>query len=96
MNKEEKRNPIQSIGDFLFKYNLVIFIVIIVVGLSVAVLDLSYILQLPYNTTDSITESSSTINFDQTTISNIEKLKSSNENNSVPALPSGRNNPFSE
>ena len=95
MEKEANKKPLSPIVNIFNKYNLVMFIVIVAVGLAIAVLDLNYILQLPYIATDNAT-GNSTITFDQTTITRLEKLKTSNENLSEQTFPSGRINPFAE
>jgi len=93
--QEDKANPMKPVSDFLSRYNLVIFIIIIVGGLIAAILDLSYILRSPYSTTDSNNTTNNNITLDNATINKLNKMKVSSEN-TTQTLPSGRTNPFSE
>jgi len=105
VKKNVKINPIKSIGSLFKRYNLVLFIVIVVCGLIYAILMLTNILIEP--ATDSAQTSATTISgtdsinnsatvFDQKTIDNLNKLKTSAKNTGDQALPTGRVNPFSE
>jgi len=105
MKKNVKINPIKSISNLLKRYNLVLFIIIVVCGLIYAILMLTNILIEPSadSAQTSTATSSSTDNsnnnttvFDQKTIDNLNKLKTSANNTGDQTLPAGRVNPFSE
>lgn len=77
------------------KYNLTIFIVVLVGGLASAVLILNSALQKSSDTTGyQVTTTSTT--FDQPTINRVKQLHTSDDPATAIALPSGRVNPFSE
>jgi len=77
------------------RYNLVLFIVMVVGGLIASIMILNNILNQPAAvTTDSTTNSA--VTFDQVTISRLSKLETSANNASYNTLPSVRINPFSE
>jgi hypothetical protein len=83
-------NPLKNTGKLVFRYNFVIFIVIVTIGLMASVLFLSDIMNRPYLSGDS-----STI-FDLTTINRLDKLQPSIKNTSYKVVPPGRASPFSE
>ena len=95
MEKKSLNNPLRPIVNIFYRYNLIMSIIIIGAGLVLAILTLSNILSLPYNSANSSYASNETIKINQTTITSINKLKTS-DNNSNQTLPSGRINPFSE
>lgn len=90
MKKQSIGNPLKYLSKLFIRYNFVIFIVIISVGLMAAVLFLSYIMSSPYSTADN-----STI-FDTTTVSRLNNLQPSTINISYKVIPPGRASPFSE
>lgn len=92
MNKSA--NIFQPIINIFKRFNLIIFIVTIVGGLIFAVITLSSALQR--TSTDSVGQSNTSNVFEQSTVTRLEKLKSSSENSVLPSLPSGRINPFAE
>jgi hypothetical protein len=94
MKKHSIDNPFKYITKLLIRYNFVIFIVIVTVGLMASILYLSDILNRPYSN-GSTTGDSSTI-FDTNTISRIGKLQPSKTNTSYKTMPPGRASPFSE
>jgi hypothetical protein len=92
----KSNNKTKPTVNIISKYNLAIFIVVVVSGLIGAILVLNYILRVPYDSskyTPAITEATS---FDQTTITRINKLTTSDNNSTNQTLPNGRINPFSE
>lgn len=90
MKKRSIDNPLKNALKLVFRYNFVIFIVIVSIGLMVSVLLLSDIMNKPYANGDS-----STI-FDTTTINRLSKLQPSTKNTSYKIIPPGRASPFSE
>ena len=94
MNDSTKPNPFAPIIYFFSRYNLLVFIVIIATGLSVAILTLSSILQIPY--TSDLKSSSSSITFDETTISQIRQLNESAQNNTIQTTLQSKASPFFE
>ena len=92
-----KINPIKYIIGLIKRYNFTLFVVIAVGGLAFAILLLNEILTRPIDNLQPVTTNSTSeiITFDQTTINQLNKLKTSN-NNTSQVLPSGRINPFSE
>jgi len=95
MQDDNKKNPMKPIAAFLSRYNLIIFIIIIVGGLIAAILDLSYILRSPYGDADDNASTSNGITLDTTTVNKLNNMKTSSEN-MTQTLPSGRINPFSK
>ncbi len=77
------------------KYNLTIFIVVLVSGLAVAVLMLNQTLQQASNP-GSYTSTLDSTTFDQATIDRITQLHTSSEPAADFQVPEGRINPFSE
>lgn len=94
MKKNSTNNTSPVILNFLRRYNLVIFIIIVASGLSVCIIILYNILTLPY--TGSGTSDTTQTSFDQSTINQLSKLDYSSVNQNYLNLPSGRSNPFSE
>jgi hypothetical protein len=90
MKKHPLGNPLKSLKKLFFRYNFVIFIVIISIGLMAAVLYLSGIMNSPYSNSDG-----STI-FDTTTINRLDQLQPSAKNTAYKTISPGRTNPFSE
>lgn len=79
---------------FLKRYHLVIFVVIVVLLLSVAILLLNGIVSIASGTDAPVQSTSS--NFDQATIDRIKELKTSDQPSEPLDLSKGRINPFSE
>lgn len=98
MNIKSFTNPLKPIINTITRFNLVIFILIVVGGLIISILILNDILRLPYDTSNYKSSNSGTvkITFDETTILRLEKLKKSSDNSTNQPLPPGRINPFSE
>lgn len=92
MNDKTSKNPFAPIVNFFTRFNVVIFIVVVASGLIAAILIINGILQLPYETTGNIINNSQTT-FDESTIVQLDKLKTSDQNVN-PTLPTGRINPF--
>jgi len=94
-----KNKPItyksQSTPVSIKRYSLTIFIVITVGVLVFCILLLNNIMNQPLNN-GIYTSTNGTTTFDQATINRLNKFKTSNENSSDQALPSGKINPFSE
>lgn len=88
-------NPLKVTSTTIKRYNLVIFIVMVVGGLIASIMILNNILTQPaVVTTDPTTNSA--VTFDQVTISRLSKLETSANNASYNTLSSARINPFSE
>jgi hypothetical protein len=98
MKNKSTSKPLKYAPNFLARFNLVIFIVIVVIGLIASILILTDLVNKSYDGDSSSTTSSvaAPTMFDQQTISRLSKLNNSNSNNSYNSLPSGRVNPFSE
>lgn len=94
MNNNESRNPFKPIINLFSRFNLVIFIVVVVGGLITSVLILTKILNVPYASTS--TSNTNTTTFDESTIVRLETLKTSSDNVVDQQLPDGRINLFSE
>jgi len=83
------------IANAFRRYNLTIFIVVLVGGLVTAVLMLNATLQESSNTSNDPSSLDITT-FDQTTINRVKQLHTSDDKTSTFTLPPGRINPFSE
>ncbi|HZJ34979.1 MAG TPA: hypothetical protein VFD55_03160 [Candidatus Angelobacter sp.] len=94
-----KNKPItykpQSAPISIKRYSLTIFIVITVVVLVFCILLLNNIMNQPLSN-GAFSSTNGTTTFDQTTINRLNKYKTSDENSSDQAVPSGRINPFAE
>jgi hypothetical protein len=95
MKNKISKNPFKPIINVFARFNLVIFITVIVGGLIASILTLNNILRLPYDP-GSFTTQNSTITFDETTIVRVNALKTSSDNLVDQPVPSGRINLFSE
>lgn len=80
---------------FVRRFNLVIFIVIVVIILSIAVLLLYGVVEKASGT-DIDNTPGDTSYFDQETIDRLDKLKTSDQPSTPLDLSKGRINPFSE
>lgn len=89
-------NHKNSLLSIIKSSNFVIFITLVVGGLIAAVFVLTNILNSPYQSTNTQTNSTGQIIFDQTAINQMTNFQTSTNNSSYKTLPSGRNNPFSE
>ena len=76
------------------RLSVIVFVIITATGLIASVILTSQILMS--TSVSNPSTSSSTMTFDQTTISQLNKLSTSNNNTNYSSLPSGRTNPFSE
>ncbi len=92
----KSQTPLTSLGNFFARYNLTIFIVLLVAGLGVAVYTLTAAFEaadpLNSNGTTSVNSSFAT---EDATVEEVKQLKTSSANTPAP-LPSGRINPFGE
>jgi len=95
MKNDSIKNIFIKISDDFKKYNLTIFIVVLVGGLSTAVILLSDILQISRDAS-STQQSSDNITFDQQTIDRVNQLTTSDESSGDYVKPQGRINPFAE
>jgi hypothetical protein len=94
MKDKISKNPFKPITDFFGRFNVVIFIVVVVVGLSGAILILSQILNIPYS--DEILNSGkASTTFDESTIQRVNALQTSDSNTVIPTDTVTRINPFS-
>lgn len=82
---------IRTIG----RYQLTFFFVIVIVGLSGAVITLNQIVEHASDT-DGYKSSLDASNFDQATIDRVKQLRSSNETPVSFSPPAGRVSPFAE
>lgn len=89
------RSNKELVADFLRRFHLVIFIVIVVLSLSVAIFLLNIIVNKASGTDPSLMGGGSET-FDQATIQRVERLKSSNEQGAPLDLVNGRISPFNE
>jgi len=94
MKNGSANNHLRPIIRLLDRYNLVIIIIIVAVGLVGSIYILTNIINRPY-TSDQTTNSSATT-FDQAIISSLSNLEVSSKNSNHKNLPSGRIDPFSE
>lgn len=94
MKDKTSKNPFRPIVDVFSRYNLVIFIVVVVSGLITSIIILNNILQIPYNSKTS--ETTDVMKFDEATITRVNTLNTSGENLAEQQIPSGRINLFSE
>ncbi len=85
----------QPIGTTLSKYSLTIFVVLMVAGLSTAVLLMTNALQKSSDTTN-YSPSVGSSSFDQATINRVNQLHTSSEQLPNYTVPTGRINPFTE
>ncbi len=83
--------PLLFMKKSLRKFSVVFFIIIITSGLILCVTILGNILIQPYSDSPD-----SKATFDQTTISSLGKMQTSNKNVKYQSTPSGRINPFAE
>ena len=93
--------PLKELGKLFYRYNLVIFIVLVTGGLIYSIIILNNIITQPNDDSLPNTGSSSSLSpnissFDQSTINRLQKLETSANNTNYQTLPSGRINPFSE
>lgn len=95
MKNKDISTLIQPLVAAFQRYNLTIFIVVLVTGLVVAVLMLNSTVQQASNPSGYTSTTTST-SFDQTTIDRVKQLHESSEYTSSSELPSGRINPFTE
>ncbi len=78
------------------KYNLTMFIVVLVGGLATAVILLNSALQKASDTTGYTPTTNSSTSFDQVTMNRVNQLHTSSEAAATYTPPAGRINPFSE
>lgn len=95
MKNTDKISPFVTIAQTFGRYHLTLFIVVLVGGLSTAVLMLNEIL-MQSSDTNGYTSSLNNSGFDQATIDRLKQLKSSSEASTDLTLPAGRVNPFAE
>lgn len=95
MKNKSAVEAIKDIVNSIKRYTVTIFIVLIVSGLSYAVILLNTILQDASDTTG-IKSSLDNSGFDQATIERVKQLHTSDEKLPDLALPTERVNPFAE
>jgi hypothetical protein len=96
MKKDINLDSLKPIVDILKRSNFTIFIVLVVVGLIFAVITLNSIVHQAITVTPDSQDGSSTSGqhtFDTATIERVNQLNQSN-NNTAPATPNTRTNPF--
>lgn len=87
-------NIFNPIINFFTRFNLIIFIIVIVCGLSAAVITIKDIVQYTYDEKNYSSDDDS-ITFDESTINRINQLNSNNSTNSSQEM-TGRTSIFSE
>lgn len=95
MNNTNKISPFSAIAHTFGRYHLTLFVVVLVGGLSTAVLMLNEILKQSSDP-NGYTSSLDITSFDQATIDRLQQLKSSDEASTGFTLPAGRLSPFVE
>jgi hypothetical protein len=95
MKNKDISTLLAPVADAFRRYSLTIFIVVLVGGLSTAVLILNSTLQESSNISNDPASLDITT-FDQATISRVNQLHTSSDGVGQFTLPSGRVNPFSE
>lgn len=95
MNNKPISNPYKPTTNIFRRYNLTLFVVVIVGGLIFCILMLTNIMNRPPDDSAN-TSNGRTTQFDQATIDSLNKYKASSDNLGTQVLPSGRINPFSE
>ena len=96
MSKDIKINfDIKSVYGLFAKHGLTLFIIIVVGGLSAAVLILTSTIEKTSHA-GSVDSTDNINSFDQATIDRVNQLSSSDSSKSVYVPPGGRINPFSE
>jgi hypothetical protein len=88
-------NP-KAIINFLHRYHVVLFAVIILGGLAFMVLSLNNIIVASSEAGADYTPAGTTFTFDEKTIKRIDDLKSRDQATGELDLSSGRTNPFVE
>jgi hypothetical protein len=91
---------LNPITDFLKRYSLIIFIIIVGAGLAACVIILSDALasqkSIVSNSNSNNNINNASTSFDQSTINRLDTLTTSDANPVDQILPSGRVNPFTE
>lgn len=87
----------KTISNFLFRYHVILFSVIVLGGLAAAVFILNSVLEKSDKAADGYTASSNNTTFDTATVDRLDKLHASSDG-STPTIDtgSGRQNPFVE
>lgn len=80
MKDDSIKNPFEPIINFFSRYNLVIFIIVIVVGLTVSILTLNDILTIPFKEKEGQSNQSQVV-FDEAALSKINLLNPKESNN---------------
>lgn len=86
----------KSLGNFVHRFHVVIFVTLVFGGLVVVVLILNGIIIKSGEPGDYVPTSGAPSSFDQATIDRIEQLKSRTDSSSPLDLSKGRVNPFVE
>jgi hypothetical protein len=85
----------KSIAHFVGRYHVVLFVVVVLGGLSLVILRLNNVI-VSSSESDGYAPKSSNANFDQATIDRIKQLKTRDEAGAQLDLSKGRTNPFVE
>jgi hypothetical protein len=87
----------KTISNFLFRYHIILFSVIVLGGLAAAVFILNSVLEKSDKAADGYTATSNNTTFDTATVDRLDKLHASGDG-STPTINtgSGRQNPFVE
>ena len=98
MEEEQKPQNPEFAKNFLKKYQMVVFVVVLVSMLTGCVLVLNDALTSPDNGNPTFLNNttSNKVNFTQNTKTKLDKLQPSISNSATTPLPAGRTNPFSE
>ena len=80
---------------FLRRFHIILFVVLSIGSLAIAILLLSAVIASSGESNGYVSNSNNA-SFDQTTINQINQLKTNDENNSTSLPQTGRTNPFVE
>lgn len=94
MNQNPNSSLVKPVVNFIARYNLIIFIIIIVSGLGFAVIITTNIVQQTYS--DSNYSNNNSVTFDEATINKVNQLYPSDNNPNSSQTTSGRTDIFSE
>lgn len=92
--KKSQSNLLRPIGDFLRRFHLIIFFVIMVACMAAVVVLINK--TLTETSDQELTSSISAGSIDQDTLVRIQALQTSDQPSVPPAIPEGRVNPFAE
>ena len=92
--KKAQSNPLKPLGNFIKRFHLILFFILVAGLVAAAVLLINNALTEPSQ--EQYTSSINAGSIDQATLERIQSLHSSSQPTAAPALPEGRINPFAE